>query len=216
MSSSQTLAKDGFFFDRVDDGCFQRDYGHLIDKNTSAALPAARETLVREVQAAIGPDRLIVANHMFDLLGVSGAMNEGWAVGHGANGASAIWKNLAECDRNKKVVEAHLTGAVNNDTVAAFLIGAGELALFGSGGWDFKGGVEQIVSRWYLDFYDRPLGLPLGPAMPVTDAASGNVSMVRRFALGTEARFCLNTSRGEVHWAAAHSRRVAAASTTTA
>jgi hypothetical protein len=194
------LFQDGFFFDRVDDGCFQRDYGRIIAKNVSNALPAARERLVQEVQAAIGADRLIVANHMFDLSNVSGAMNEGWSVGHGPNGASAIWKNLARCDSNNKVVEAHLSGNVNNDSVAAFLIGAGELALFGSGGWDFKGDVKQIASRWHAEFFEMPLGLPLGPAQAFKDD-SGNITMVRRFQSGTTARFCLNTSRGEVEWA---------------
>ena len=134
---------------------------------------------------------------MFDLEHVSGAMNEGWEVGKGPDGARAIWENLAECEANNKLVEAHLSSAVNDDSVAAFLIGAGPLALFGSGGWSFTG---AAFDRWVPEYYDRPLGKALGPAMAITDPQSGNVTMVRKFTTGTVARFCVNTSTGDIAW----------------
>ena len=189
---------DGFFFDRVDDGCFQRDYGKRLDPVIDKALPAARRTLVQEVQAAIGKDKLVVANHMFELPNVTGAMNEAWGVRKNPeDGAKAIWQNLAECEGNDKLVEAHCSSGPTDDTVAAILIGAGPLALFGSGGWSFKGDGGPV---WVPEYYDRPLGKPIGPATAETDAASGNVTMVRTFSTGTVARFCVNTSKGDIAW----------------
>jgi hypothetical protein len=148
---------DGFFFDRVDDGCFERDYGHTLHPALAKALPAARELLVQEVQAAIGTDKLVVANHMFTIENVSGAMNEAWSLSKGPNGAASIWQNLALCNATDKVVEAHLIGGVNDDTVAAFLIGAGERALFGSGGWNFEG--DGFGPRWNATYFERSVRL---------------------------------------------------------
>jgi hypothetical protein len=196
VAAVATGAVDGFFLDRVDDGCFQRDYGHTLDPAKSAALPQARETLAQEIQAAIGAERLVVANHMFALDGVSGAMDEAWSVGHGANGAAGIWQTLAECDKANKAVEAHCSND-NLDSIAAFLIGAGPLALFGTGSWSFTGSAGPAWS----DLYDKPLGKPLGPAVLQRDPAGrGNVSMVRHFARGTTVSFCLNTSKGAIQW----------------
>jgi len=80
------------------------------------------------------------------------------------------------------------------DTLAAFLIGAGDHSYYGTGGW-ISSGLEDVQGRWSQDLFERPLGKPLGKA-----TATGN-TYTRRFTSGTWVEFNTHTNKGNIHWA---------------
>ena len=117
--------------------------------------------MLANLQKTIG-DGPIIANHAYNLSEVSAAMIEFGK----ANMETVGW--LREGAQNGKIVQCHF-GGINDDTVATFLIGAGTYAYIGAGGWSIKGpALSQVSSRWYPQYYERPLGVPLSDATETT------------------------------------------------
>jgi len=120
------------------------------------------------------------------------------------NSEAAILELMAGVDQGY-LVQAHvgISNVVNtcgckcmNDTVAAFLVGAGEYSYYGSGSW-IAAGLDDVEMRWCADLFERPLGAP------VTKAVRGTDGVYRRsFASGTTVAFDTATRKGTIHWAA--------------
>ena len=89
---------------------------------------------------------------------------------------------------NKRGVQAHGKNADEN-TIAAFLIGAQHNAFFGVGGWS----AAQPESHW-SECFDFPLGAPLGPATYSVDTAAWS----RSFSKGINASFNARSNKGVV------------------
>lgn len=85
------------------------------------------------------------------------------------------------------------------DTLAAFLIGAGNHSYYGTGAW-ISDSLEDVQKRWSQDLFERPLGEPLGKA-----TMSGH-TYTRHFASGTWVEFNTQTNKGNIHWANAGSQ----------
>ncbi|XP_065182468.1 uncharacterized protein LOC135813184 [Sycon ciliatum] len=100
---------------------------------------------------------------------------------------SALSKDLGR----PLIVECHFSG-VNENEVAAFLIGAGQYHYFGAGGWNGA----SFDSHWD----DKLLGSTLGD--PATDAVYDVESQVwaRKFASGTSVAFNAKTKKGTIAW----------------
>lgn len=80
------------------------------------------------------------------------------------------------------------------DSLAAFLIGAGEYSYFGGGKWIAKD-LADVESRWCPELFEQPLG------KPDADAVKGNDGIWRRsFASGTKVEFDSNTKKGKLIW----------------
>jgi len=80
------------------------------------------------------------------------------------------------------------------DSLAAFLIGAGDHSYYGTGGW-ISDSLEDVQKRWSQELFERPLGKPLSKA-----TMSGAV-YERHFASGTWVEFNTKTNKGFIHWA---------------
>lgn len=107
---------------------------------------------------------------------------------------------------HKKLVQFHV-GASGSDyapcldktsfvnALAAFLIGAGDLAFFGCGPWHSAIGWPALRDAVWHDEYDKPLGAPLG------DAKLVNGSYTRVFASGTTVTLDTRSWQGKIAWA---------------
>jgi hypothetical protein len=85
--------------------------------------------------------------------------------------------------------------ACMNDTLAAFLIGAGKDCYYGSGLW-ISPSLQDIQQRWCPPLFERPLGEPLSNA---TKDSSG--VWHRSFKSGTTVQFDTKSNKGAIKWA---------------
>jgi hypothetical protein len=81
------------------------------------------------------------------------------------------------------------------DSLAAFLIGAGNNSYYGTGDWIVHD-LNDVQNRWCPNMFERPLGPPLANA---TKDASGVYH--RNFSSGTYVSFDTNANKGQIHWA---------------
>jgi hypothetical protein len=84
--------------------------------------------------------------------------------------------------------------ACMNDTMAAFLIGAGPYSYYGSGQW-IAADLKDVQQRWCPPLFDRPLGAPLSDGTKGADGV-----WRRRFKSGTSVEFNPSTSKGTIDW----------------
>lgn len=91
----------------------------------------------------------------------------------------------------RQVYQCH--GGLGDDTLAAFLVGAGRDHYIVSGGWD-----NGAASGHWAPVLARPLGEPLADA--AYDA--GSTVWSRTFASGTRVTFNATAKRGAIAWAA--------------
>lgn len=141
----------------VVDGCF---VDRAIDTPCGAgdAYRKGHVMVQQQLQIALG-DGLVIANHAYDMPGVSATMIEFF----GSNEESI--QTLMAAAAQGKVVLAH--GGCGEGVIAAFLIGAGQGSYFGcSHGWSVQS--DPIGEAWRPEF-DRPLGFPRGSAVKEGD-----------------------------------------------
>jgi hypothetical protein len=95
------------------------------------------------------------------------------------------------------VYECHTTcsGAACESHIAAFLVGAGENAYWGQGGWVLPGSAG-VANRWMPQYFEKPLGAPLSDGIydPQTQVWS------RNFAKGARVWFSAANKSGAVEW----------------
>eukprot|EP00040_Diaphanoeca_grandis_P023282 m.126363 g.126363 ORF g.126363 m.126363 type:complete len:490 (-) comp29198_c2_seq1:160-1629(-) len=193
---------DGCFLDRAVDGTPTDS----IDSNDTQIcsgdtcrykLDISNETLqayfhghikvLTDLQTALGEGPLI-ANHAYgpphdDF--VAGSVNFAMIEGFGANVPSIQQLQLSA--KNGRGVQAHAI-KVDEDSVAAFLIGAGYRAFLGTGGW----GTADPNAHWHPVFA-KPLGAPLADA---TLSPLGVYS--RSFGNGIHVTFDSHTNKGNI------------------
>ena len=80
------------------------------------------------------------------------------------------------------------------DSVAAFLIGAGENSYYGSGAW-MSPSLADVQQRWCPELFEKPLGPPMGPAV-----LDSNGTYSRTFKSGTLVSFDTKTNVGKIVW----------------
>jgi hypothetical protein len=119
----------------------------------------------------------------------------------GCDNTNATVTNLrAVADRSRQlggiplIYECHTTNPTCESCLAAFLVGAGENAYWGNGGW-VLGYESELNGRWN-PLYDRKLGAPDADA--TYDAASS--TWFRTFASGTSVSFNAANGTGAVAW----------------
>ena len=161
-----------------------------------AALAAGERLVLTELQAALGPAKLVLAkdgggdyndtrevNTLFPsdaycssyradvhsaALAAACAGQIGAAVAAAGRGQAVLMHGEMNSDASAGSAQAQFEYAL-----AAFLIAAGDSSFFGfSDGWYFNG------TRWHEE-YDRPLGAPRGPA---TVSGPDNMTYARQFA----------------------------------
>jgi len=97
------------------------------------------------------------------------------------------------------LVQAHAGAAYKcgcpcmTDTLAAFLIGAGEYSYYGTGGWIAESLVD-VELQWCRDYFERPLGAPLALAVKQDGVWR------RSFASGTNVSFDETSNKGIIEW----------------
>merc|ERR1712032_1174554 len=122
-----------------------------------------------------------------------GVMDEGWSSRRGTT-------RLQEAAASGMLFEAHVKFCPPTVAdVAVFLLGAGKNAYLGCGPW-YEQPDNQGGPYWFGDFYDRPLGKPLGNA-----TINGKV-WSRSFAHGTNVTVDFNDGNisATIHWGDGH------------
>ena len=187
-------AVDGVFADRVG-ATLEHTFGVpgcnlSFPPGLAAAWNAGHLLLVQALQQAVseetGGSGVAIANHV-DADGVRGKMFENFKreQGVGYVPAGSQLAALVSAAAVHTVAEVHVDfceygSSVYNQTLAAFLLGAGNYSYYAcTRGWS----VQQGGGEWYPD-YDRALGAPLGPA---TSVGGEGLVWYRRFASGTVA-----------------------------
>ena len=179
------------------DGCFCDSSQHTDAKfkpsPPKSKLDAWGEgllSLTREVQEALGDDKLLigkVANQSY----VKAVQIESFQ-----NNNESI-TSLMLGSQVGQVVQAHVPVSVSctsdlTDYIAAFLIGAEKYCYFGCGNWNAEGNDTRPL-MWH-PVYDKPLGDPTGPARFKADV------WMRSFASGTEVTFDIKGNKGTIKW----------------
>ncbi|XP_065835479.1 uncharacterized protein [Oscarella lobularis] len=184
ISAYKTGYIDGCFADRAGEKNF-RDNKLTLEKE--AAYRSGHDKVLQDLQKALGDNVLIANNYLLSDVGAT--MIEAFR----SNEESI--ELLQKAVMQKKLVEVH-AGYYDScenitDTLAAFLIGAGEYSYYAcSAAWSVN--ADWLV--WHPE-YDKPLGKPLGLAVK-----EGEV-YTRRFASGTTASFDISTNKGDIRWA---------------
>ena len=179
------------------DGCFC-DSSQRINTTFTPHLSASKEkawnegllNLTHEVQEALGDNNLLigkVANQSY----VKAVQIEGFRASNNSIQSLLLGAQVGQ------VMQAHVPVGVLctsdlTDYITAFLIGAGEYAYFGCGGWNTKGDDTKPLT-WRPE-YDKPLGAPKGPAQ------YNNGVWTRSFASGTEVTFNTKGNKGSIKW----------------
>ncbi|XP_065830202.1 uncharacterized protein [Oscarella lobularis] len=178
---------DGCFADRAGEDTFQKN---TLSPETAKAYASGHVKVLQDLQKSLG-DNVLMANN--DLVpGVGSTMIEGFR-----SDEKSILR-LQEAVAQNKLVEVHAgySDSCRNitDTLAAFLIGAGEYSYYACSQVWF---VDETHKNWltWRPEYDKPLGKPTGPA-----TKSGDV-YTRQFASGTVAMFNAKTNKGNIKWA---------------
>ena len=84
--------------------------------------------------------------------------------------------------------------ACMTDTLAAFLIGAGENCYYGSGLW-ISPSLPDVQQRWCPPLFEKPLGAPLADA-----TKDGSGVWHRAFKSGTKVQFDTKSNKGTIAW----------------
>ncbi|XP_065830203.1 uncharacterized protein [Oscarella lobularis] len=187
INATKTGYIDGCFADRSGEESFR---GTTLSPETAKAYAKGHDQVLQDLQKSLG-DNVLVANNYL-LPGVSSTMIEGFQ----SKEASIL--QLQKAVSEKKLVEAHAGyhDSCKNITnsLAAFLIGAGEYSYYGcSSGW-YVDETHMDWITWHPE-YDKPLGKPTGPATKEGDVYT------RHFASGTVAMFDTKTNTGTINWA---------------
>ena len=203
INATRTGFVDGCFADRAVDGTptdsgddtVPCDSGHKcryalnLSDATAHAYFAGHVQVLTELQAALGEGPLI-ANHAYgpphDAM-AAGSVSFAMIEGFGANNESINQLRMAAA--NGRGVQAH-SGTSESD-FAAFLVGAGHRAFFGTGGWSTT--TQAAMDAHRPPQFDLPLGAPLADG--AYDAASQ--TWTRRFA-HVNASFNAKTKTGTV------------------
>jgi hypothetical protein len=188
INATATGFVDGCFADRAIDVQGFETNGDITTQKR-AAFDKGHWDMLAKLQQAIG-EGPVIANHAYNLTGVGAAMLE-FA---GANVETVT--QLQASAQNKKIAQCHFSG-LNDDRVATFLIGAGEYAYIGSGGWSISGtDISAVSNRWVPQYYERPLGTPLSDAVKTTNSATGSQTFTRRFSAGTNVTLVCDAGGG--------------------
>ena len=183
INATKTGYIDGCFADKADLESFS---DNTLSPETAKAYAKGHDQVLQDLQKSLG-DNVLVANNYL-LPGVSSTMIEGFH----SNEASIL--QLQKAASEKKLVEAHARCKNITDSLAAFLIGAGEYSYYGcSSGW-YVDETHMDWITWHPE-YDKPLGKPTGPATKEGDVYT------RHFASGTVAMFDTKTNTGTINWA---------------
>eukprot|EP00118_Oscarella_pearsei_P025517 m.308315 g.308315 ORF g.308315 m.308315 type:complete len:351 (+) comp43746_c0_seq1:72-1124(+) len=192
LNATKTGYIDGCFADRANEESFRQNN---LTTEKAKAYAAGHVEVLQYIQKNLG-DGVIIANN--DLVpGVGSTMIEGFE----ANEESI--QHLQEAVAQGKLVQAHAgygqDGSDNRcqnitNSLAAFLIGAGEYSYYGcSRGW-FVDADHMDWLTWHPE-YDKPLGKPMGQATKAGSVYS------RRFSSGTAVTFDAKTNEGSIKWA---------------
>ena len=176
---------DGCFLDReVDVGA---SFAARLPADKVAAWAAGHAAMATELQAALGAGT-VIANHMTSasalIPGVRGCMFEALNFSESSL-AGLLWAAEAGL-----VCEVHVEPECNVKTLALFLLTVEPSLYYGCGGWDSATGMNVRPN-----FFDYPLGAPLGPLAN----ASGILS--REFASGTQVEVDFGNGTATVRWA---------------
>ena len=198
----QTLVDTGAI-----DGCFQdrageNSYGKAVSANATARYAAGHDAVLRRMQSTIGPTNIVISNN-YNLPGVRATMLERFDATEGSI------RSLQTLAAAGYIVYAHAGNAANGadnhcadvtNSLAAFLIGAGENSLYAcSKDWviDPLWPAPNHPSDWmtWHPQYSRPLGPPHGLA-----TRSSNGLWTRTFGNGTKVTFDAKTGEGVIAW----------------
>lgn len=218
VNATKTGWVDGCFVDRAMDGapcCKTEDSGLPAPTGcaqTSSPMTPAQCTAYRQghfdainnLTAAIAPGPVIGNHayttnpHLYPLLNLTGSMTEGIPT---TEGGLEMLRWHAE---RGLAFQAHKStcphpGAERTDVLAHFLIGAGELAYFGCGGWDTSGNnASAWDSRWFEEF-ERPLGAPVADG--VKNNKTGTWTRSFKSKAGTTKVSWNEATGGKIDWA---------------
>eukprot|EP01046_Picozoa_sp_COSAG06_P007236 COSAG06_NODE_351_length_16930_cov_7.238904_3_plen_283_part_00 len=197
INATLTGAVDGCFADRAVDSMPFEKKGQLNPRQR-AAFDKGHWDMLQRLQTTIGAGP-IIANHGYNLSGVGAAMIE-----FGDANMETL-KDIQESVANGKLTQAHFR-TVSDDTVATFLIGAGENSYFGVGSWVIEGaGTPKVAGRWPAQYCERPLGTPLSDAVEYANADGAAQTFIRQFSKGTNVTLTCSTSSGvctgNIEWA---------------
>jgi hypothetical protein len=151
--------------------------------------------------AAIG-DGLVLGKMEWELGGPTGYVNG--IIQEGCDNTNATVTNLrAVAERSRRLGNARLVYECHTDCIgdgceshiAAFLVGAGDNAYWGMGGWVLASS-KGVAGRWMPQFFDKPLGDPLedGVYDPETQI------WTRSFKKGAHVWFSAANKSGGVEW----------------
>ena len=178
------------------DGCYcdcsqhTQEYFKGVSPDKLKAWGQGLLNLTRDVQAALGSDRLLIGKEA-DQPYVNSAQIEFFK----ANNDSI--NELIEGAKNGKVMQAHVPIEVScrgdlTDYLSAFLVAAGKYSYYGCGNWTTSGN-DTTALFWHPE-YDKPLGAPL--ALATYEGGQWK----RQFASGTVAIFDTATNKGVINW----------------
>lgn len=158
----------------------------------AAAWTSGHVAAVAATTAALAPAGGLVLGKLANQLGVStnGVLQEGCGADNATVNTLRAVAAAALAANTRYLYECHFTVS-SEDTIAAFLVGAGADTYYGTGPWLTPcGGVERP------GVLDKALGAPLA------DGAYADGVWTRAFASGTRATFNADTGKGSVVWAA--------------
>ena len=168
----------------VVDGCF---VDGLVSESFGGASAPGVKAAVASMQQQVEPG-LVIANNAYRgeyFPAAKGVMFEGWA-------GNQMWVELLlNATQRGMLAEAHTKCPPTVMDVAAFLVAAGRHSYFGCGPW-FEG---PGGPAWWPEFYDQPLGEPLGPAKVESKV------WTRAFASGTRVVVDFNHMNATIAWA---------------
>ena len=153
-----------------------------VNESVATAWRAGKRQMMIDTTAALG-NGLLVGKDAAELGDhVNAVLHEGCDA---SNGTITLLRGItakALATKQRLLYQCHTRGGMGNDTVAAFLIGAGVDHYIASGGWS-QAGKAPISNRPAI--LDLPLGAPTADA--VYDAAT--TMWHRSFASGTRVSF---------------------------
>lgn len=190
---------DGCFCDRAVDGTPSDGGDDRIPCTTNCkynltaaqaeAYAAGHVKVLTDLQTALGQGP-VIANHAYgpphDNM-LPGSVSFSMIEGFGPNNASI--QELLMNSANGRGVQAH--GRPTEDCLAAFLIGAGERAYFGIGGWGENG--PTFDDHWMPQF-----ALPLGAPQAAASYNAATKSWTRKFGKGVTVTFEVEGGKGSI------------------
>lgn len=178
------------------DGCYcdssEHENASFVPEPSESKRKAWSEGLLqltRDVQSALGDDKLLIGKYPGQPY-VKAVQIEFFTPNNDSITSLRLGAKVSQ------VVQAHVpinTSCSSDltDHIAAFLIGAGEYAYFGCGGWRAKGDDTRPLT-WRPE-YDKPLGEP-------KEAVYKDGVWNRSFMSGTEVAFDTKTNKGTINW----------------